>query len=228
MNALLQTGGLFWVTSRAAGTAALILASLSVSIGLLSSSRGTLGRRIAELRPLHEALALATLAALVVHGVSLLGDTFVGYTPTEIAIPFTSSYQPFWTGLGVIGFYGLAALGLGYYQRGRIGVARWRTLHRFTAVFWLLGLVHSLGMGTDRGASWFLVMVIATATPALLLLLWRMLEPPDVPAATRRPASRRPASGVADLPGPGTEFVPELRVRDRDQPLRAFTDRPSP
>ena len=64
MNALLQTGGLFWVTSRAAGTAALVLASLAVGIGLLSSSRG--GGRIAELRPLHEALSLATLAALVV------------------------------------------------------------------------------------------------------------------------------------------------------------------
>lgn len=178
MSALLDTGGLFWVTSRAAGTAALVLASLAVSVGLLSSSSSPLGRRLADARPLHEALSLATLAAIAVHGLSLLGDTFIGFTPTEIAVPFASSYQPFWTGLGVIGFYGLAALGLSYYQRARIGVSRWRTLHRFTAAFWLLGLVHSIGIGTDRGATWFLIMIGVTAAPALLLLL-RRLTPDD-------------------------------------------------
>lgn len=184
---LIQNGGLFWVTSRAAGTAALILASLAVGFGLLSSSRGNIGRKVAELRPLHEALALATLAAALVHGLALLGDQYIGYSPAEIAVPFASSYQPVWTGLGVIAFWGLAALGLSYYQRKRIGPARWRHLHRFTAAFWALGLIHSLGMGTDRGAPWFLLMVGLTAVPALLLLLWRTLEPGTRPAPGRVP-----------------------------------------
>lgn len=190
MDALLQTGGLFWVTSRAAGTAALVLASLAVGIGLLSSSRGTLGRRIGELRPLHEALSLATLAAIAIHGLSLLGDNFVGYSPAEIAVPFASNYQTAWTGLGVVAFWGLAVLGLAYYQRARIGPARWRAMHRFTAAFWVLGLIHSLGMGTDRGAPWFLLMVGVTAAPAVLLLLWRMLEPSAAPPAGAVPQRR--------------------------------------
>ncbi len=198
---LLQTGGLFWITSRGAGTAALVLASLSVGIGLLSSSKGPLGKRVSEMRHLHEALALATLAAALVHGLALLGDQYVGYTPTEIAVPFASSYQTFWTGLGVISFYGLAALGLGYYQRKRIGVQRWKYIHRFTSAFWVLGLVHSLGMGTDRGAPWFLLMVGITAAPALLLLLWRILEPRDAPAPARASAPR-----LSDYPPPQSEL----------------------
>jgi len=36
-------------------------------------------------------------------------------------------------------------------------------------------------MGTDRGAPWFLLMVGVTAVPALLLLLWRILEPAQPP-----------------------------------------------
>jgi len=40
---------------------------------------------------------------------------------------------------------------------GKIGVARWRRLHRFTALTWLLSIAHALGMGTDAGSSWFLV-----------------------------------------------------------------------
>jgi methionine sulfoxide reductase heme-binding subunit len=180
MDALLQTGGLFWVTSRAAGTAALVLASLAVGVGLLSSTSSPIGRRLADAKSLHEALSLATLAALAVHGLSLLGDSFIGFTPAEIAVPFASSYQPFWTGLGIIGFWGLATLGLSYYQRARIGVARWRKIHRLTALFWLLGLVHSIGIGTDRGSLWFLVMIGVTAGPAVILLLARWL-PEDRP-----------------------------------------------
>jgi sulfoxide reductase heme-binding subunit YedZ len=191
LNDLLQTGGLFWVTSRAAGTAALVLASLAVGFGLLSSSRGNLGRKVAELRPLHEALALATLAAALIHGLALLGDQYVGYAPVEIAVPFASSYQPFWTGLGVIAFWGLAGLGISYYKRALIGPARWRLLHRFTSAFWMLGIIHALGMGTDRGAPWFLLMAGLTAAPALLLLLWRLLEPSTQPAAGRVPQPPR-------------------------------------
>ena len=46
---------------------------------------------------------------------------------------------------------------------------RWRKLHRFTALAWLGGLVHSLGMGTDAGQLWFLAMMAIVAIPALAL-----------------------------------------------------------
>ena len=78
--------------------------------------------------------------------------------------------------------WALAALGLSYYARGRIGRDRWRRLHRFTALAWLLGLVHSLGEGTDAGETWFLAMVGIVTVPALVLLLWRITSR-DRPAA---------------------------------------------
>src|SRR5205807_8178575 len=52
---------LFWITSRAAGTAALILSSLSVCVGLSMGGRLLRGRRI-DLRVVHEALSLAAVA----------------------------------------------------------------------------------------------------------------------------------------------------------------------
>jgi methionine sulfoxide reductase heme-binding subunit len=61
----------FWITSRAAGTAALLLSSLAVSAGLLIGGKLVKGRP--GLRHLHEALSLASLAALVVHAVRVLG-----------------------------------------------------------------------------------------------------------------------------------------------------------
>jgi sulfoxide reductase heme-binding subunit YedZ len=76
-------------------------------------------------------------------------------------------------------------LGLSYYLRGRIGAARWRRLHRFTALAWVLGVVHSLGEGSDAGAAWFLLLTFAVVAPAAGLLVARLL-PPARPAPLAR------------------------------------------
>ncbi len=66
---------LFWITSRAAGVSAIVLASVAVTAGLaIGATGGPLRGRSAQLRTLHEALSLATLAALALHGLALLGD----------------------------------------------------------------------------------------------------------------------------------------------------------
>ena len=88
----------------------------------------------------------------------------------RFAVPFLSGYKTFWTSLGIVAFWALAFLGLSYYARARIGVQRWRKLHRFTALAWIFGLAHSLGDGTDAGQAWFLVMCGVVVIPALLLL----------------------------------------------------------
>ena len=84
---------LFWITSRAAGGAALLLASASVGLGLMmSSKRKTPNRR--DHRALHEALSLTTLAMVALHGVSLLGDAYLNPGLSGIAIPFVGVYRP--------------------------------------------------------------------------------------------------------------------------------------
>ncbi|MBS1878694.1 MAG: ferric reductase-like transmembrane domain-containing protein [Actinobacteria bacterium] len=165
---------LFWITSRAAGGAALLLASASVTVGLMiSARRGTSSKR--DLRSVHEALSLTTLAMVAVHGLSLLGDAYLDPGLAGIAIPFVSFYRPLWTALGIVAGYGLAALGLSYYLRDRIGASRWRRLHRLTAVFWVAAVVHTIGAGSDAAEPWFLAISAAFVVPAALLLALRWL-----------------------------------------------------
>src|SRR5260370_33092614 len=87
-----------------------------------------------DLRVIHEALSLATLAALLVHGLSLLGDAYLRPGVADIAIPFASSYKTFWTSSGTIAFWPLAALGLSYCARARSGAAPCPTLDRCPAL----------------------------------------------------------------------------------------------
>jgi len=150
---------LFWITSRAAGSAALVTASVSVAVGILMSSRRSRSTPLSELRPVHEALSLTTLGLIALHGLALLGDRFLHPGLLGIAIPLVGPYRPAWTGIGIVAGYGLAALGISYYFRDAIGAARWRRWHRLTALFWLLGVAHTVGSGTDRTQAWFLLLV---------------------------------------------------------------------
>ena len=171
MTAVLGQHG-FWITSRAAGVVALLCSSAAVGVGLVMSGR-LLRIRQADLRVLHESLSLSALVALAVHALVLLGDGFLHLSLADVALPFASGYHRWWMAAGITGGWGLAILGLSYYARGRIGVRRWRRLHRFTALAWLLGLVHALGQGTDAGTLWFVVSLAIVAVPALVLLALR-------------------------------------------------------
>ncbi|HEX8976517.1 MAG TPA: hypothetical protein VF781_08395 [Solirubrobacteraceae bacterium] len=180
------TPHLFWITSRAAGIVALVLASLAVSLGLLMSTR-LLRKRGPDLLASHEVLSMATLVAIAVHGVTLLGDKYLHPSLVDIAVPLASGYRTFWTSLGIIGGWGMALLGLAFYVRRYIGAARWRKLHRLTALMWLAGLGHALGEGTDAGQTWFLVMTAIVTVPALALLATRWLGVSPPAKAAPRP-----------------------------------------
>jgi sulfoxide reductase heme-binding subunit YedZ len=163
---------LFWITSRAAGTAALLLSSASVGIGLMMGGRLT-KRRGPDLRVTHEALSLATMVAIAVHALVLLGDAYMAPSLADLTIPFVSGYQRVWMSLGIFAGWAMVILGVSYYFRTRIGVERWRRLHRLTAAAWLLGIVHSIGEGTDAGQLWFLAATAIAVVPALTLLIVR-------------------------------------------------------
>ena len=89
----------WWLASRSSGIVALLAVSISVIIGLMMANG--LPRRPGAKRQLlavHESTALAGLIAIAIHGVTLLGDAYLHPTITQIAIPFTISYRPVYTG----------------------------------------------------------------------------------------------------------------------------------
>ena len=164
---------LFWVISRGAGTTALILSSAAVGVGLTMGGKLIKGRA-ADRRAYHEALALAAMVAIAVHGLALLGDSYLHPSLVDITVPFVLSYKTLATSVGIVAGWGLICLGLSFYFRKRIGIRRWKTIHRFTALAWLAGLLHTFTAGPDRGQLWFIALIAVAATPTLTLLVWRL------------------------------------------------------
>ena len=145
---------LFWITSRAAGTLALLFSSVAVGVGLSMGGKLIKGRG-PDLRVAHEALSMATIVAIVVHAVALLGDSFMHPSVADITIPFVSSYMTAWTTIGIVG--------------------GWMMI--------ILGLAHSLGEGTDAGQLWFLVATAIVVLPAAALLVVRLSPRRPAPRA---------------------------------------------
>lgn len=188
----------WWLASRASGLVALGLVTISVAIGLLMS--GKLLRRKGlgpKLVAIHEQTALAGLVAIGVHGLTLLGDAWLAPGIAGVAVPFKMGYRPFWTGLGIVGGYLAAALGLSFYARRRIGAKLWRKAHRFTVVVYVLGVVHALGAGTDASSPWMRWWLLLTAPPIALLFAVRVLKARQ---AARRPPRRRPRPSRRQIP----------------------------
>jgi methionine sulfoxide reductase heme-binding subunit len=166
---------LFWLTSRAAGVTAFALASVSVGLGLTMAGR--LARapgRARLLRAIHEQTALGALIAIVVHGVTLLGDHWMHPGLTGIGVPFAMSYRPIATGIGIVAGYLAALLGLSFYARRRIGARLWRKAHRFTVLVWLMAAIHAITAGTDASTPWMRAILVASAVPITGLFFARV------------------------------------------------------
>ena len=137
---------------------------------------------------LHEHVALVGLCAIAVHGLALLGDPWLRPGLGGLTIPFTMSYRPLFTGLGILAGYLAALLGLSFYARRRIGVKLWRRLHRATVLVWVLGVVHTLGAGSDAATQWLRALRAAARDPDRL---------PDGVAHACRAARAKARAGAA-------------------------------
>ena len=189
---------LFWLASRSLGVVALILVSVSVGLGLAMASKLVRGPGVpAAVKRLHEATALTALLAIAAHGLLLLGDSYLRPGLAGIVLPFNMSNQPAWTGVGIIGGWLAAILGLSFYVRRWIGPGLWRRMHRWTLVVWVLAVAHTLGSGTDAGSVWLLAIVGLTAAPIVFLATMRML-----PRSPRSRSPKRPLTPPTPAPHP--------------------------
>lgn len=207
----------WWLASRASGVVAMILVTAAVFIGLLLSTRILKGPGLSRwLATAHEQAALGGLVAIALHGVTLLGDPFLNPGVTGITVPFAMDYKTLWVGMGVVGGYIAAITGLTFYARKRIGVARWRKLHRLTIVAYGVSLAHTVGAGTDfQAGSWARLAILAPAGPILVLFTERMLagRAKAKPAPVADPTPAAPAA-PATRPAPAPDHRPRVGPRE--------------
>lgn len=166
-----------WYITRATGITAYVLLFLSVALGLSIRTKA-LDRLVARWRvtDIHTFLSILVLLFIAVHGVALLGDTFIGFSLVQILVPFTSTYQPFWTGIGIIAGYLALAIVISFPARRVTGYRFWRSLHYLTFLVYLGALAHGMFSGTDSRLGWMQLLYEATAAAVIGLVLFRIIS----------------------------------------------------
>jgi methionine sulfoxide reductase heme-binding subunit len=164
-----------WYATRATGVVALVLLTLTVALGILTAGRASSASWPAFVfSDLHKRVSVLAVVFLILHVLTAVVDTYVDVGWASVVVPFSSGYQPLWTGLGTAGLDLLAAVTVSSALRQRISARVWRAVHWLAYGSWPLAMAHAIGEGTDGFALWMDapagVCVMAVAASAV----WRI------------------------------------------------------
>lgn len=163
-----------WYAARASGVAAYVVLSLVVMLGM------TLGGKAQNRRwprfsveDVHRFGGLLVGSLIGIHVLTIAADSFLPFSLVQLLVPFTSTYRPLWTGLGVAAAEILLALAITNHYRKRLPYSFWRKAHYLNFAVWGLASVHGLMSGTDRGAAWLAILYGVAVAGVVMVLVWR-------------------------------------------------------
>ena len=194
-----------WYASRATGVVSLLLFTAVVILGILVNRQGRLpGLPQFAVTGLHRNLSLLATAFLAIHVLSAVADSYVSIRLIAAIVPFTSSYEPLWMGLGAVALDLIAAVIITSLVRLRLGRRTWRAVHWFTYVAFPVAVLHSVGSSKDLQSGWLLALTVGCVLAVCAAIGYRLTNA----AGARRRSPSPPVPGrysrTADAPGPGT------------------------
>jgi predicted ferric reductase len=187
------TQKLVWYTIRASGIVTWGLATASVLWGLLLSSRSTRRPRPAWVLDLHRFIAGLSFAFLTVHVGALLLDSYVGFSPTAITIPFASHWRPAAVAWGILACYLLVAIEITSLLVARLPRRLWHAIHLGSFVVFAAATVHGLTAGTDARNPVLRLFAIVSIAAVVELAVLRVVARARRRSRVGLPSARRPA-----------------------------------
>jgi hypothetical protein len=139
-----------WYLTRAGGLISFLLLYLAIFFGIAIRFPGL--KRIfqpIDSLNLHAWLSVQALIFVVIHGLVLLTDEYLGFSLKDLFVPLSSTYQPELVTLGVLGMYSMIALVLTSIFRKYLSYRIWRVTHFLNIVLYGLAFFHAYYLGTD-------------------------------------------------------------------------------
>lgn len=167
-----------WYLVRAAGITAYLLLFATVATGLLLSGPGGAWWKGMPVLALHRFLTWLMGAFLAVHVLVLLIDSYLRFSPLQILVPFTSSYEPFWTGVGILALYLVAVVVASTAVRRDLHNLVWYGLHLLSYPAFVFATAHGIMTGADARSVWMLALYALCAVVATVLLALRFAHRP--------------------------------------------------
>ncbi len=199
-----------WYATRASGLMALILLTVTMVLGLVTTSRARARNwpGFAQ-QELHRRVSIIAVVFLGIHVLTSVLDSYVDIGWAAIVVPFTSSYGRFWVGVGAVSLDLLLAVFVSSLLRSRMNPGAWRALHWLAYLSWPIALAHTFGMGTDSREGWVIALGVACVGAVGAALAWRLR------VTARQSAARSAHSSVAVAPPKHLELTLPAREESR-------------
>ena len=168
---------IWWDTARAGGIVAWALASAAVITGLQQSTRLARWPTPSWVLAVHRYLGALAVVFTGVHLVGLVADTFIGFGPGDLLVPFVSTYRPTAVALGVVAMYLLVAVEVSSLAMKRLPRRLWRGIHFSSFVIFAFATIHGLAAGTDGDNTAFRIACFAVTALVMFMTLVRVLSP---------------------------------------------------
>ena len=170
-----MSSSIFWYITRASGIVTLVLLTLTMVLGLTTTSRARARNwpGFAH-QELHRRISMLSVVFLAIHVLTSILDTYVHIGWAAIVVPFTSPYSRFWVGMGTVALDLMAAVFISSLLRPRIKPRVWRGMHWLAYGCWPVALAHTFGVGTDGGQGWVIALSSACIVSVLIALSWRL------------------------------------------------------
>ncbi|MCX6055935.1 MAG: hypothetical protein NTZ74_13680 [Chloroflexi bacterium] len=167
----------FWYLARGSAFSAYFLLWISMLMGVgVTNKLAALWPGLPSTIDLHQYSSILGLAFGLFHGMILLGDHYIGFTLTQILIPFsTASYKPIAVGIGQLSYYLMAIITISFYVRKKITAKVWRVIHYASFISYLFALLHGISAGTDSSTSWGQAIYWTTGITLLYMVVYRIL-----------------------------------------------------
>ncbi len=91
---------------------------------------------------------------MVLHAALLVADAHIDIPLLAAFVPGLSGHAPVATSVGVIATELWVVVHLSFSLRSRIGVKRWRALHKVVFLIWGLAAMHGIFAGSDSQIWW--------------------------------------------------------------------------
>lgn len=183
-----------WTTTRAAAMTSYLLLFASTVAGLLMSGKMAGKRSKAVILAVHQWCGWFGFLFGTLHGMVLVFDQYVGYSPFELLIPFASHDHRILNGLGTLIFYISAILILSSDFMKQLGKKAWRSIHFLAFAGFGMAVVHGYALGTDTAIPWVRLLYILTTAIVVVLTVVRVYSArkPKKEVAYIPPASAKP------------------------------------
>lgn len=170
----MTTAPAVWYLMRASGVVALLLLTVSFTLGAATSNRWMpRASRLWVTTAIHRNASLLAVAFLGVHVLTSAIDPDAAVRWVSIVWPFGTAWS---LAVGTLSLDLVAALVVTSLGRRRLSFRTWRVVHWSAYAAWPLAVAHGLGLGTDVRTAWLQAVTIGCIAVMGGAVTWRFTE----------------------------------------------------